>query len=382
MNTITVVRWFVQISRAFSLAVAGNGLATLAINYHTHAPVSVVGLGLTVVLPAAGTVPATILLHRTEHAAASPGPRLRHTLTELGRRRAVRVTYWATGLVFLCWTLGGLVTLYHADQYAQRGQQWHTVALAGVAATALGLYGTGLIKQPNIARLAGGWDLPVALIWRGYLWAIGRITHAEVMPRWVERRYRDADTWPKLADLIAQWCLGELPAQPAYCGPCDLDSRDDLANLSEVLAAANRAGFITHGSQAGDAGPGADGQSWWRQHAAVHGFARPVELDWLIPMVNDTPGLRLVICGSAAPFDPPIAPVTFCGQEPALDFGTRIPDHILRDDWTGFGVCHPDVLDALCRATQIVIYDTQADRNDRLWPALLAAARSHQLMEA
>lgn len=76
--------------------------------------------------------------------------------------------------------------------------------------------------------------------------------------------WRTARTLADLGELTAQWLEGRIDYQPGYGGEPD----SETAPLIPVLAAANRAGFVTTFSQPGV--PLADGHA---QRAAVAAFA-------------------------------------------------------------------------------------------------------------
>ena len=76
----------------------------------------------------------------------------------------------------------------------------------------------------------------------------------------------------------------------------------------------------------------------------------------------------------AAPVPHPLRPRR--GRSPCRDgrpythFGAQLPRRHLRDRWTGYGICHPSAVTALCGAWQVTVLDPQWGRNDRLWPVL------------
>src|SRR5690242_948094 len=79
-----------------------------------------------------------------------------------------------------------------------------------------------------------------------------------------------ARTLADLGQLTARWLEGDLATVPGYgCRPAA-----ETALLVPVLAAVNRAGYVTAGSQPGHAGPGYD-RARWEQRAAVEGLAAP-----------------------------------------------------------------------------------------------------------
>jgi hypothetical protein len=84
-------------------------------------------------------------------------------------------------------------------------------------------------------------------------------------------RWRKASSLGDLGDLTARWLTGDIRSQPGYRGTVDVD--EDLApGLTDALVAANRSGFLTWTSQAGQPG---DRPGWGQQLAWVDGVAPP-----------------------------------------------------------------------------------------------------------
>jgi hypothetical protein len=197
-----------------------------------------------------------------------------------------------------------------------------------------------------------------------------KVTGVTGMSNADRRRWAQARTLAEVGELTAQWLEGHIDSQPGYGGKVDVDE-DDAPGLTGTLAALNRAGFMTTSSQAGFDGHDAAGVHW-QQYAAVTGFATADTVGWLQHAADTNPGLHLTHCGRATSHA--VDPVTWRDGEVATDFGNRMPARDIRDDWVGYGVCHPDAVDALVAAEQVVIRDTETGRNDRLWPVLRAAA--------
>lgn len=216
------------------------------------------------------------------------------------------------------------------------------------------------------------------------LWT--RVSGVERMSRADRERWAACRSLADVGELTAQWLEGRIAARPGYCGPVDVDE-DEAAGLTDALVAANRVGFVTDSSQAGCDVVTSDG-NYWQQYAAVVGFAAPQTVDWLTntvvaPVADDgtavDTGLRMVRCEQARRFGwDPVDPVTFHNGVVVTDFANRYSGRDLRDTWTGYGICHPHAVEELVAAEQIVIRDTEFGRNDRLWPALHAAATNHQ----
>jgi hypothetical protein len=200
-------------------------------------------------------------------------------------------------------------------------------------------------------------------------------------------RWARARTLGDVGELTAHWLEGRIDSQPNYRVRCDVDEAD-APGLTGTLVALNRAGFVTSGSQAGHDGEGYDG-AHWQQYAAVVGFATPEIVGWLqdtvvAPVAADgsraDTGLCLTRCARAT-FLRDVDTVTFRDGVPVTDFGNRYSARDLRDDWAGYGVCHPDAVAELVAAEQVVVRDTEFGRNDRLWPALRAAADQRAVAE-
>ncbi len=178
-----------------------------------------------------------------------------------------------------------------------------------------------------------------------------------------------ARTLAGLGELTARWIEGTIASQPGYCGPSDIE---DPA-LVPLLAALNRAGFVTTGSQAGESGPGYDG-AHWQQRAAVEGFAGPGMTSALIAAASDA-GLTIVVRDPAGlprwryRYDRSVT-VTMREDRRVTGFGVQLPRRHIRDGWLGYGICHRDAVGALCAAWQVTVIDPEWGRPDVLWHVL------------
>ena len=94
-------------------------------------------------------------------------------------------------------------------------------------------------------------------------------------------RWRTARTLADLDDLTVAWLAGEITETPGHCGPPAAATLPCL----RVLAAANKAGFVTTNSQSAD-GP-------WT--AWVEGFAAGWVMDWLSAVAGAC-GLTVTAC--------------------------------------------------------------------------------------
>ena len=155
-----------------------------------------------------------------------------------------------------------------------------------------------------------------------------------------------------------------------------------------VLARLNRAGFVTSGSQPASDGKGCDGANW-RQRAAVEGYASDAVLDRLRSCVRldaTTGTFPLLIAQKASRwryrYDRAVAVTRTDGCDPHCPtrhadgcdytwFGAKVPRHRhIRDPHMGYGICHPDAVDAVCEAWQVTVIDPEWGRNDLLWDVL------------
>lgn len=165
---------------------------------------------------------------------------------------------------------------------------------------------------------------------------------------------RDRECWATartLDDLgawVVAWLNGKIRETPGHCGP----PAAETIPLIPVLAAANRAVFITDNSQRAD--------EWdWQWEAWVIGFASDDTLGRLRAAVAGTP-LVLTACHGRhghgyRPF------MRRCGRRESVRF------------WSD--KC-PAVAAQLSDAWYVAIDDPEPGRNDRLWPALEAFSKT------
>lgn len=182
-------------------------------------------------------------------------------------------------------------------------------------------------------------------------------------------RWAQAATMDDVGEVTAQWLEGQVAAQPGYGGPVDTD--EDLApGMTRTLAALNRAGVVTDSSQAGFDGIGFDGARW-QQRAAVRGFADTAAVERLDNAIAEVEGVHLAHRRSSSWSWRPEVPVTFRDGQTKTDFGARTSGRQINAQYQA---CPKTARDELRAAEQIVAWDEQPGRNDRLWPALRRAA--------
>jgi hypothetical protein len=178
-----------------------------------------------------------------------------------------------------------------------------------------------------------------------------------------QERWRSARTLADLGELTAQFLEGKRQQTPTHLGPPD----SETADLIPVLAAANRAGYITHQSQPGI--PRDEHGS--AQRANVSGYASGEAFARLMAAAS---GADLIITaaraldGSEDRDFGPFFPITLdYGEEFTWD-GHASSRHVLGDSY-GW-ICHPSAVDALFAAWQVTLIDPVWGRNDTLWPVL------------
>ncbi|MFI7080915.1 DUF6919 domain-containing protein [Micromonospora sp. NPDC049903] len=157
-----------------------------------------------------------------------------------------------------------------------------------------------------------------------------------------------------LGELTARWLTGDLDETPTYGGPPD----EETATLVPVLAALNRAGFVTDFSQ-----PGQELDQGWRQRAAISGFV-------------DDPTCRRLTAALAA--------TDLVLLHEYSDSGVRIPvtlDHGAAHTWVGGvsgfedweGEVGKTALYALDNAWYVTVVDPVWGRAEHLWHVLTNA---------
>lgn len=180
--------------------------------------------------------------------------------------------------------------------------------------------------------------------------------------------WKKAASVADLGSLMADWLEGRISSWPGYEPGADPD--EETNHLIPVLAAANRAGYVTTCSQPGHpAERGYDGRTW-RQRAAVEGWVADPRLLDRVRTSAKRAGLTVVAHRPGVQWHDGI-PVTDADREPYTWFA-RTDGHRnqIAYEWKGIG---GRVVRELRRATYLTLIDPVWGRDDRLWPALADA---------
>jgi hypothetical protein len=200
------------------------------------------------------------------------------------------------------------------------------------------------------------------------------------------RAWQSARTLADLGELTARWLEGDIAEQPCYAAR----PATETDSLIPVLAALNRAVFVTSGSQPGCDGKGYDG-AHWKQRAAVEAYADRRIVSRIVDVLDGHHDLAIIAFPpSSLPrwryrYDQAVAVTRTDGCDPACPtrhpdgcdytwFGTQVPGRHLRDPHLGYGTCHRAAVAALCAAWQVTVIDLEWGRNDLLWPLLAGIA--------
>lgn len=166
-----------------------------------------------------------------------------------------------------------------------------------------------------------------------------------------------AHTLGELGELTARWLEGTIPHQPAWEG-----TRPDAETepLVPVLAALNRAGFVTHYSQSGMALASGTG----RQRAAVSGFGSELLLRRL-PDASLGTDLVCLVYPPGGRLDGLRIPISYSEGVAGTWAGAEMRPEDIREFYGP--ACHRDAVEALLGAWQATVIDPRWGRNDLLW---------------
>lgn len=182
--------------------------------------------------------------------------------------------------------------------------------------------------------------------------------------------WKDATSVADLGELTAQWLEGRIRRHPGTVGRGGPEK--ETRHLVPVLAAANRAGYLTDGSQPGLPPQRGRKKRMFQQRAGVEGYITNPTLLRRITAAAKSAQLTVITYppGTGQQWG---VPVTEVEGEPFTWFGNwfGIQDHI-ETGWQGVG---EGAVRDLRTATYLTLIDPQWGRDTVLWPALARAIR-------
>lgn len=195
------------------------------------------------------------------------------------------------------------------------------------------------------------------------------------MSRTDRERWSAARDLQDLGRLTALWLEGDITSQPGYAPGYGPDEETEA--LVPVLARANRAGFLTDGSQPGEADTiGFDGE-FWTQRAAVEGFLVPKRAPELIATARRA-GLiviaHTVLNRRFARRCPEFIDVTLRGNRVHTGFGGQ---RRARDIRFQYAECHRDAINAVINSWQVTIAAPAYGPDQIVWEVVNDWAVNH-----
>lgn len=179
--------------------------------------------------------------------------------------------------------------------------------------------------------------------------------------------WRDARSIVDLGQNMALWLEGRGPDWPGYHGKFGQEETDGARHLIPVLAAANRAGYVTTCSQ-----PACDEVvrgSRWRQRAWVEGV-----VDKRSPLLGRLLGLERQGFTVVQGWPRTGYELTTCDGQPTTGIGGfRMNRNAVTREWRGVG--RHAIADLKQHGVRIHLIDLAWGRDDRLWPALMGVVR-------
>lgn len=192
---------------------------------------------------------------------------------------------------------------------------------------------------------------------------LGMMTRAE------RRAWASAHSLHEVGALMAQWLTGGIASRPGYQPGYGPD--EETTSLIPVLAAANRAGFVTDCSQPGIAESAGHDGAMWAQRAAVSGWVDTAVSTRLVSSARQRGLWAIIHAPGGAPRSRP-------GRSDEITVTTRNGQSVTgvgmvrsrRSISTCFAGCSAAATDALCSAAQISIVDQNWEQSDVLWALL------------
>lgn len=187
------------------------------------------------------------------------------------------------------------------------------------------------------------------------------------MSRADRKRWQAAHTLRDLGQLTAAWLEGTIQSWPGYQPRYGPD--DETLPYVQVLATANRGGYLTTASQPGLFSTDTHGTEW-AQRAAVEGvISDPVLLRRLIDAAARA-GLEVIVNDvQDADQGGPGTVVTLMDGEGHTAFGRALGILDLEVMWRGF----PEALESTARALQVTLADPDFGPSTGLWNVLTEA---------
>lgn len=181
-------------------------------------------------------------------------------------------------------------------------------------------------------------------------------------------QWKKAQSVAELGHLMADWLEGR---HNAY-SPSSLSNEPDEETLPlvPILAACNRAGFVTTDSQPGD--KGIDDGVTWEQRAAVTGWVADKRLLDRIRLNARRAGLDIVAHRPDSGWRDGAAVTRVDGKDYTWFGRTEGRRKQVAFEWAE---ASGQAMRELRRSTYITIFDPVWGRDNRLWPALQQAVR-------
>ncbi|MBI0296284.1 hypothetical protein JBE04_17895 [Streptomyces sp. PRKS01-29] len=182
--------------------------------------------------------------------------------------------------------------------------------------------------------------------------------------------WKKAASVADLGQLTADWLEGRIPTIPGCVGEEGPD--EETQHLVPVLAAVNRAGYVTTCSQPGHPPVrGYDGRMW-QQRAAVEGWVADHRLLDRLRVGAKRAGIEVIAHRPGGRWHDGI-PVTEADREPYTWFArTERYRRQIAYEWRGVG---GRAVREVRRSTYLTLVDPVWGRDDRLWPVLAQAVR-------
>jgi hypothetical protein len=165
------------------------------------------------------------------------------------------------------------------------------------------------------------------------------------MKRFERKLWRSATTLSDLGDLTARWLDRDIEQHPGY--PTKAGPDPETRQIARELAAINRAGFVTYGSQPGVA------NGLYRQRAAADGFTTPT----IARLLKACSGgrIKVIIHPRTLPHRTDYSrhiPVTMYGDNVETHFGAHLSKSDIHLD---YDLISQAAFDALYDAVQVTV---------------------------